>query len=82
LRELRERYLAALGQAKELEFQSVLCQQSLSQALKLVEETEGLPAPIAPYRLSADGLALIGEVADAPEGERRHNGLPVEVMRG
>jgi hypothetical protein len=75
LQALREKYLAALGQAKELEFQSLLCQQSLSQALKLVEEADGLPEPIAPYRLSADGTALIGDVADAPAVVRVRNGV-------
>lgn len=77
LRELREQYLAALGRAKELEFQSLLCQQALSQALKLVEEAGGLPAPVAPYHLSADGTALIGEVAEMPEFQRPRNGLEV-----
>lgn len=80
LQQLREQYLAALGRAKELELQSLISQQSLSQALKLVEESEGLPAPVAPYRLSEDGTALVGEALDRAEYQRPRNGL--EVLNG
>lgn len=66
LNELREQYLAALGRAKETELQAEICRQSLQQQLKLVEEAENLPRTVAPYRLNAEGTALVGEVPDQP----------------
>jgi hypothetical protein len=63
---IRREYLSLLGQAKELEFQAAAMRQALSQQLAIVAEDSGLPRPLAPYQLSADGTALIGEIADVP----------------
>jgi hypothetical protein len=63
---VRREYLIALGQAKELEFQATAQRLALSQQLAIVAEDSGLPRPLAPYQLSADGTALIGEIADVP----------------
>ena len=63
---IRREYLIALGQCKELEWQAAAMRQALSQQLAIVAEDEGLPRPLAPYQLSADGAALIGEIADVP----------------
>lgn len=64
LQQVRTQYLSALGQAKECELAADAMRQALSQQLALVEETNGLPKPVAPYQLSADGTALVGEIAD------------------
>ena len=60
----RAEYLRALGIAKELETQLQALQQAVSQQLAMVQLIDGLPVPIQPYQLSADGTKLIGEVPD------------------
>lgn len=66
LNELRQQYLLCLGQAKEAEQAGETLRAALAQQLALVEQTAGLPKPIAPYRLNDAGTHLIGESADAP----------------
>jgi hypothetical protein len=66
LRQIRAQYLAALGQAKECEIAADGVRLALSQQLAIVQDSEGLPRPLAPYQLSADGTAMIGEIADPP----------------
>lgn len=66
LNQKRSEYLTFLGQAKEVELQVEMMRQALSQHLQLVEQAAGLPRPIRPYMLSADGTKLIGETVDAP----------------
>ena len=62
LAEIRREYLVALGIAKEHELRGEIVRQALSQQLALVQEAEGLPAPVGSYELSEDGRALIGEI--------------------
>jgi hypothetical protein len=66
LGEIRREYLVALGLAKEHELRGEIIRQALSQQLALVQEAEGLPAPVAPYELSEDGSRLIGEISETP----------------
>jgi hypothetical protein len=65
LAEIRREYLVALGLAKEHELRGEILRQALSQQLALVQDAEGLPAPVTAYELSEDGRALVGEVADS-----------------
>jgi hypothetical protein len=64
LHEFRKQYLSLLGQAKEIELQGEMLRQALGQQLAIVQESEGLPRPVAPYQLSPDCSMLTGEVAD------------------
>ena len=66
LNTLRLEALRGLGLAKEAEMQSAAVQQSISNQVAIIEQTEGLPAPSRPYQLSADCTKLIGEVPDKP----------------
>jgi len=66
LNALRLEQLRGLGLAKEAEMQSAAVQQSISQQVTIIEQTENLPAPSRPYQLSADCTKLIGEVPDKP----------------
>lgn len=66
LNELRTRYLAALGMAKEFEMRVETVRAAIGQQLAIIQETEGLPQPLAPYQLSADGSLMIGEIPDTP----------------
>jgi hypothetical protein len=66
LNTLRLEQLRALGLAKEAEMQSAAVQASISNQVAIIEQTEGLPAPVRPYQLSADCTKLIGEVPDTP----------------
>jgi hypothetical protein len=61
---LRREYWQFLGQAKEAEMAAAVLQAKLSEQLGLIQQSEGLPAPIAPYRLNDDATKLIGEVPD------------------
>ena len=74
LAELRKLYLAALGQAKELELAAEAVRLALGQQLAIVQEAEGLPQPVAPYQLSADGSAMVGEISDQPSAISRQDG--------
>ena len=65
LNTLRLEQLRGLGLAKEAEMQSAALQQTISDHVAIIEQTEGLPAPVRPYQLSADCAKLIGEVPDA-----------------
>ena len=58
--------LRALGLAKEAEMQSAVIQQTISQHVAVIQQTEGLPAPVGAYQLSMDCTKLVGEVADKP----------------
>jgi hypothetical protein len=69
LEEKRQAYLMALGAAKEIEQESAMIRAALSQQLAFEEAAAKLPRPIAPYMLSADGAALVGETADAPPAD-------------
>jgi hypothetical protein len=66
LNELRQRYLLALGQAKEIELAADQKQAALSDQLGMIQAAEGLPAPIGVYRLNEAGTHLVGEIADPP----------------
>jgi hypothetical protein len=66
LNTLRLEQLRGLGLAKEAEMQSAALQQTISDHVSIIEQTEGLPAPVRPYQLSADCAKLIGEVPDTP----------------
>lgn len=70
LAELRKLYLAALGAAKEHELAADAVRMALGQQLAIVQAAEGLPQPMSPYRLSDDGTAMIGELAE-PNGVER-----------
>lgn len=70
LNELRLEYLRALGLAKEAEQQSAALQQAIGQQLAIIQEVDGLPAPVRPYALSQDCTKLVGEVPDRPAAER------------
>ena len=73
LAEIRTQYLIGLGIAKENEMRAEIVRQALSQQLALVQESEGLPAPVASYELSEDGRSLVGEIPDQmPEGVNHH----------
>jgi hypothetical protein len=71
LNNLRLEALRGLGLAKEAEMQSAALQQSISNQVAIIEQTEGLPAPLRPYQLSLDCTKLVGEIPDtaAPSGE-------------
>jgi len=66
LNTLRLEQLRALGLAKEAEMQSAALQQTISDQVSIIEQTEGLPAPLRPYQLSIDCSKLVGEIADTP----------------
>lgn len=74
LNELRREYLVALGLAKESEMRADMLRQALSQQLAIVQQAEGLPQPLAPYQLSADGAALTGDIADSSPVVSVNNG--------
>jgi len=66
LNALRLEQLRALGLAKEAEMKSDSLQQTITDQVAIIEQTEGLPAPLRPYQLSLDCSKLIGEVPDKP----------------
>ena len=66
LNALRLEQLRALGLAKEAEMKSAALQQTISDQVSIIEQTEGLPAPVRPYQLSMDCTKLVGEVPDTP----------------
>jgi len=66
LNALRLEQLRALGLAKEAEMKSDSLQQTITDQVAIIEQTEGLPAPVRPYQLSMDCTKLIGEVPDKP----------------
>jgi hypothetical protein len=68
---LRLEYLRALGLAKEAEQQSAALQSALGQQIAIIEQTDGLPAPVRPYALSQDCTRLVGEVPDRPAAVER-----------
>ena len=73
LAEIRTQYLIGLGIAKENEMRAEIVRQALSQQLALVQESEGLPAPVASYAMSAGGRSLVGEIQDQmPDGVSHH----------
>jgi len=72
LNTLRLEQLRGLGLAKEAEMQSAALQSSISNQVAIIEQTEGLPAPLRPYQLSADCTKLIGEVPDKPAATPPH----------
>ena len=78
LGDLRREYLIALGMAKEVELRADSARAALGQQLAIVQQAEGLPQPVAPYQLNAEGTALVGEIADAPAVAPVRNGFEHE----
>jgi len=66
LNTLRLEQLRALGLAKEAEMQSAALQQTISDQVSIIEQTEGLPAPIRPYQLTVDCAKLVADIPDTP----------------
>ena len=75
LNDLRREYLIALGMANEAAARADVLRSALSQQLAIVQQAEGLPQPIVPYQLNAEGTALVGEIADAPAVAPVRNGF-------
>jgi len=81
LRAAEDQRLIALGRAKESELAMATLRLALSEQLAVVQQTEGLPVPLAPYQLSPDGAALVGEVADPPAAAAAAIAAPAEGPR-
>ena len=62
---MRQQYLLMLGQAKETEQQADVLRNALQTQLAMVQQAAKLPESSNGWNLSADGTALVGEVADA-----------------